>query len=126
MYSSVLVIYPSNNLDPSKGNRAVFILGSVALHSNKSVVPQIPASLSGADRQKLTDLGLPPDKWDNLHALLAMYYRSKTYDVFSVQVSKPGVKLSRKYVLKQIELLLKDSVNEEGGERYYTYILKVL
>ena len=102
---------------PSKGNRAVFILGSVAPHSNKSVVPQSPADLSDEDRQKLTELDLPPDKWDNLHARLAIYRRSEVYDVFSVQVSKPGMELSRKYVLEQIEFLLMNSVNKEGGER---------
>ena len=113
-------------MHPSKERRAVFILGSVAPYSNKSVVPQSPANLSGADRQKLMKLDLPPDKWDNLHALHGMYNRTEICDVFSVQVSKPEMELSCKYVLEQIEFLLMNSVNKEGGERYYTCILKVL
>ena len=99
-------------------SRAVFILGSIAPHSNESVVPQSPADLSDEDRQKLMKLDLPPDKWDNLHARLAMYTSTEVYDVFSVQVNKPGVELSRKYVLEQIEFLLMTSVNKESGERY--------
>ena len=101
---------------PPKDSRAAFILGSVALHSNKSVVPQSPAVLSGDDRQVLTELGLPPDKRDNLNVLLTMYNRTEAYDVFSVQVSKPGMELSRSYVLEQVEYLLMNSVKKEGGK----------
>ena len=98
-------------------SRAVCILGSIAPLSNESVVPQSPADLSDDDRQMLSWLGLPPDKWDNLNALLAMYRRTENYDVFSVHVSKPGMELSRNYVLQQIEFLLMTSVNKEkGGE----------
>ena len=110
-------------MDLSQERRAVFILGSVAPYSNQSVVPQSPADLSDEDRQKLMELDLSPDKWDNLHALQTMYYRCKEYDVFSVQVSKRGMELSRKYVLEQIEFLLMNSVNKEGGGEsiLYTY-----
>ena len=100
----------------SKERIAVFILGSVAPYSNESVIPQSPADLSDEDRQKLIELGLPPDKWDNLHALLAMYNRTEVYDIFSVQVSKPGMEVSHKYVLEQIEFLLINSANKEAGE----------
>ena len=79
------------------------------------MVQQSPATLSDDDRQVLTELGLPPDKWDNLNVLLAMYNRAEPYDVFSVQVSKPGVELSRSYVLEQIKYLLINSVQKEGG-----------
>ena len=101
---------------PPKHSRAVFILGSVAPHSNASVVPQSPAVLSGDDRQVLTELGLPPDKWDNLNVLLTMYKKDKECDVFSVQVSKPGMELSRSYVLEQVEHLLMNSAKKEGGK----------
>ena len=47
--------------------------------------------------------------------LLAMYNRAEPYDVFSVQVSKPGVELSRSYDLEQIKYLLINSVQKEGG-----------
>ena len=98
----------------------MFILGSVAPYSKKSVVPQSPADLSDDDRQRLSELGLPPDKWDNLNALLAMYNKTEAYDVFSVQISKPGMELSCSYVLEQIEFLLMNSVNKEcGGERKF-------
>ena len=70
------------------------------------MVPQSPADLSDDDREILSGLGLPPDKWDNLNALLAMYRRTENYDVFSVQVSKPGMELNRNYILQQIEFLL--------------------
>ena len=83
------------------------------------MVPQSPADLSDEDCQRLTELGLPQEKWNNLHALLAMYNRTEGYDVFSVQVSKDGMELSRKYVLEQIEFLFMNSTNKEGGERYY-------
>ena len=71
---------------------------------------------SGNDRQVLTELGLPSDNWDNLNVLLAMYNRAEPYDVFSVQVSKPGMELSRSYVLEQIEYLLMNSAKKEGGK----------
>ena len=101
---------------PPKHSRAVFILGSVAPHANESVVPQSPAVLSGDDRQMLIELGLPPDKWDNLNVRLAMHNRAEAYDVFSVQVSKLGMELSRSYVLEQVEYLLMNSVKKEGGK----------
>ena len=50
------------------------IIGSTTgktLHPD--VVPQTPADLSDGDRQVLTELGLPPDQWDNLNALLVLY-----------------------------------------------------
>ena len=97
-------------------SRAVCILGSVAPHSNESVVPQSPADLSDDDREMLSGLDLPPDKWDNLNALLAMYGRTEAYDVLSVQVSKPSMELNCNYVLQHIESLLKTSLNKEGGE----------
>ena len=112
---------------PPKHSRAVFILGSVAPHANKSVVPQSPAVLSDDDRQVLAELGLPPDKWDNLNVLLTMHNRVEAYDVFSVQVSKPGMELSRSYVLEQIKYILMNSVKKGGGIRvaiyYYGYSL---
>ena len=77
------------------------ILGSVAPPPNPSVVPQSPACLSDDDRQVLTELGLPQDKWDNLNALLALNNKAEIYDVISVQVSKRGLELSRSYVLEQ-------------------------
>ena len=80
------------------------------------MVPQSPADLSDDDREVMSGLGLPPDKWDNLNALLALYKRSEVYDVFSVHVSKPGMELSRNYVLQQIEFLLMTSFNKDGGE----------
>ena len=78
-------------------------------------VSQSPPDLSDNDRQVLTDLGLPSYQWDNLNALLAMYNKTEYCDVFSVQVSKPGMELSRSYILEQIESLLKDSKNMTGG-----------
>ena len=97
-------------------SRAVCILGSVAPHSNESVVPQSPADLSDDDREMLSGLDLPPDKWDNLNALLTMYGRTEAYDVLSVQVSKPSMELNCNYVLQHTESLLKTSLNKEGGE----------
>ena len=77
------------------------------------IVPQTPAVLSDDDRQVLTELGLPPDKWDNLNVLLAIYNRAEPYDVFSVQVSKPRMEPSRSYVLEQVEYLLMNSAKKE-------------
>ena len=85
------------------------------------MVPQSPADLSDDDRKMLSGLGLPPDKWDNLNALLAMYGRTEACDVFSVQVSKPGMELSRNYVLQQIEFLLINSLNKDGGGEIFSY-----
>ena len=79
------------------------------------MIPQSPADLSDEDQQVLEGLGLPPDQWDNLNALLALYSKTENYDVFSVQVSKPGMELSRSYMLEQIEFLLKNSKNKTGG-----------
>ena len=87
------------------------------------MVPQSPADLSDDDRQMLSGLGLPPDKWDSLNVLLAMRKKTEVYDVFSVQVSKCGMELSHNYVLQQIEFLFMTSMNKEGGgEIYYTVV----
>ena len=80
------------------------------------MVPQSPADLSDDDREMLSGLNLPPDKWDNLNALLAMYGRTDAYDVFSVQVSKPGMELNCYNVLQLIEYLFMTSLNKEGGK----------
>ena len=64
---------------------------------------------------------MPPDKRDNLNVLLAMYNRAELYDVFSVQVSKPGMELSRSYVLEQVEHLLMNSPKKEGALQCYRY-----
>ena len=84
--------------------------------SNEAVIPQSPADLSGEDHQVLEGLGLPPDQWDNLSALLALYGKTENCDMFSVQVSKPGMELSRSYILEQIEFVLKNSKNKTGSE----------
>ena len=77
------------------------------------MVPQSPADLSDDDREMLSGLGLPPHKWDNLNALLAMYGRT---EAFSVQVSKPGMELNSYNVLQLIEYLFMTSLNKEGGK----------
>ena len=85
------------------------IIGSTTgktLHPD--VVPQTPTDLSDDDRQVLTELGLPPDQWDNLNALWALYNKTK-WVVLSVQVSRPEMELRRVYVLEQIEFLLKNT-----------------
>ena len=109
----------------STQSRAVMIVGSVTpppspgwnLFNTKlpEVAPQSPANLSNDDRQMLLGLGLPQDKWDNLNTLLALYNGTELYDVFSVQVSKPGMELTRSYVLEQMEFLLKNSAHKSGG-----------
>ena len=91
------------------------ILGSLTLHSNESVVPQLPADLSDDDRKVLAELGLPPEQWSNLNALLALYNKTEYYDVFSVQVSRPGMELSRSYILEQIKFLLINSKTKTAG-----------
>ena len=85
------------------------------LWSKKDVIPLKKAKLSENDSQVLTTLGLPPDKWNNLNALLALYNKTELYDVFSVQVSNPGMELSHKYVLGQIEFLLQNSAKKTHG-----------
>ena len=85
------------------------IIGSTTgktLHPD--VVPQTPADLSDGDRQVLTELGLPPDQWDNLNALWALYNKTK-WVVLSVQISRPEMELRRVYVLEQIEFLLNNT-----------------
>ena len=91
-------------------------LSSFSNRQPLEVVPQSPAVLSGDDRQVLAKLGLPPDNKDNLNVLLTMYNRAEHYDVFSVQVSKPGMELSRSYVLEQVEYLLMNSAKKDGGK----------
>ncbi|CAI8015392.1 hypothetical protein GBAR_LOCUS9530 [Geodia barretti] len=89
--------------------------------SKKDVIPLKKAKLSENDSQVLTTLGLPPDKWNNLDALLALYNKTELYDVFSVQVSNPGMELSRKYVLGQIEFLLQNSAKKPHGAVLHYY-----
>ena len=73
-------------------------------------------------------MGRPPDKRDRLHVLLAiglglwlslalalaLYYTAKPYDVFSIQVSKPGMELSHSY--SQVEYLFLKSPKKEKGK----------
>ena len=85
------------------------IIGSTTgktLHPD--VVPQTPTDISDDDRQVLTELGLPPDQWDNLNALWTLYNKTK-WVVLPVQVSRPGMELRRVYVLEQIEFILKNT-----------------
>ena len=86
-----------------------------SLWSKKDVIPLKKAKLSENDSQVLTTLGLPPDEWNNLDALLALYNKTELYDVFSFQVSNPGMELSRKYILGQIEFLLQNSAKKTHG-----------
>ena len=85
------------------------------LWPKKDVIPLKKAKLSENDSQVLTALGLPPDKWNNLDALLALYNKAELYDVLSFQVSNPGMELSRKYILGQIEFLLQNSAKKTHG-----------
>ena len=97
-----------------KETRAVMIICSnqVPAPSEEIITPLTPANLSEDDRQVLSDLGLPQDKWDNLNALLALYDKTEYYDVFSVQ---PGMELSCSYILEQIKFFLRNSTKKAGG-----------
>ena len=88
------------------------ILGSLTSHSNESVVPQLPADLSDDDHQVLAELALPPDQWSTL---LALYNNNEYNYVFSVQVSRTGMELSRSYILEQIKFLLINSKTKTSG-----------
>ena len=90
------------------------VVGSI-LPPPSSAVPQTPTDLSDDDRRVLSELDLPQDKWNNLDALLAIYNKTENYDVYSVNISKPGMELSRNYILEHIEFLLKNSTNKTGG-----------
>ena len=90
------------------------IIGSVTPSTGtSSVIPQTTADLSEEDSQLLTDLGIPPDKWNDLNALQALYGKSKD-GVLSVQVSRPGMELSRSYILEQIEFIFRNT-NKTGN-----------
>ena len=92
------------------------LLSSPFKHKPPDIVPQSPAVLSEDNRQMLA---LPPEKWDTLNVLLATYNQSHIYDVFSVQVSRPGMELSCSYVLEQIEYLLMNSAKKNAGKNVY-------
>ena len=79
------------------------------------VISMSQADLTDDDRQVLAELALPPDQWSNLNALLALYNKAEYYDVFSDQVSRPGMELSCSYILEQITVLLKNSTTKTGG-----------
>ena len=98
------------------------ILGSVAPHSNESVVPQSPADLSDDDHQLLKEFGLPQEKWNNLNALMALYKKTENCEVFSVQVSRPGMEQSRSYILEQIEFVLENSAKKDGGVKFIAFL----
>ena len=71
--------------------------GWIFKNPSPEVVPQIPSELSTGD------------EWNNLNALLALYKKTENYDVFSVQVSRPGMELNRSYILEQIKFLLSNA-----------------
>ena len=78
------------------------------------MVPQSAAELSRDDQHMLTELGLLPDQWNNLNALLAFYNKTEDCEVSSVQVSRPGMELSGSYILEHIEFLLKNTKQRDG------------
>ena len=87
------------------------IIGSTSPPTGRmqsSVVPQSPPQLFEGDRKVLTELSIPPDKWNNLNALWALYNKASD-EVLPVQVSRPGMELSCSHVLKQIEFVLEKS-----------------
>ena len=89
------------------------VIGSTTLPTGSmesSVVPQSPAQLSDGDRKILTDAGIPPNKWNNLNALWALYNR---FADGTLLVSRPGMELSRGFILQQIEFVLQNA--EQNG-----------
>ena len=71
----------------------------------QDILAQTQSSLSKEDRKVLRDLGVS-DQADNLQALLALYNKPSKYRVALVQVSRPGMELSRSHILQQIEFFL--------------------
>ena len=59
------------------------------------------------------DTLFPHTDWRYVDTLLDLYKKTEKYDVFSVQVSRPGMQLSRSYILEQIEFLLRNT-NQTG------------
>ena len=108
-------------------NAAVMILGSVIpppsfgwiFRAPSLVLSQTPAKLSVDDHRILTELGLPREQRDNLNALLALYNKTENYNLFSVQVSRPGMELSRSYILEQIKYILMHSRRKTGNLNFF-------
>ena len=72
---------------------------------SEKVVTLTPAELLYAENMWLTELGIAPERktLSNSDVLVALYNEAK--NVFSVLVSRPGMELTRSYVLEQIESL---------------------
>ena len=90
------------------------LTGWIFRMTSPEVIPQTPAHLLADDRQVLKGLGIYPYKWNDLNALLGLYNKTELYDVFSVQVSRPEMELSRSYILEQIGFLLTMSTKKNG------------
>ena len=88
------------------------IIGSIV--PTEGAVPQAPADLSDSDIQVLVGLDLVPDQWNTTNVLLALYNKTDNYDIQAVEISRPGMELSRSYMLEQIKSFFKNSSKNSG------------
>ena len=98
----------------ASGTRAVFILGAVGSSVNDEVVSRRDIFLTDDDKDVLSYLDLPPDRWNDFNVLSA---RSKQANELIVgqEISEPGNELSCEYVLDTLREVFKTNTDKVGG-----------
>ena len=100
----------------SHAARAVFILGSVGSSASDEVVSRRDIDLNDDDKDILSNLGLPPDRWNDLNVLLARNKQAEESEyIVGHEISEPGNELSCEYVLKMLQEVLKNNADKDGG-----------
>ena len=99
----------------ASGTRAIFILGSVGSLASDEVVSRRDIYLSDDDKDILSNLCLPPDRWNDLNVLLARRKQAEKDDIVGHEINEPSNELSCEYVLKMLQEVLKNNTDKNGG-----------
>ena len=97
------------------GSRNALIISQDETIQGENIIPRRQTALTSDDKRELERLDLPPDQWeDDASIMAARYSKDQRYSVAQVIKSRPGEPLMVEYVMKQIEILMKDT--QKGGK----------
>ena len=97
------------------GSRNALVISQDQTIQGEDIVPRRRIELTSDDKRELERLDLPPDQWqDDASIMAARYSKDQRYSVTEKIKSSRGEPLMVKYVMKQIETLMKDT--QKGGK----------
>ena len=100
----------------ASGSRDIIIISQDNTIQGEDIVHRREAELTSDDKRELERLDLPPDLWqDDASIIAARINKDPRYSVTEVIKSRPGEPLTVKYVMKQTEILMKNT-QKEGGK----------